>query len=69
MSVQDLYQKKIKPMSVSERYKLATLIMKNLGLQDLPEYIDTWTEEDIKEASLHSFRIFNERYPEDDDLV
>lgn len=56
MTVEELYDQRIKPLSAPERFRLAALILNDIPPQSVVDYSGEWSEEDVREASLHSFR-------------
>jgi len=56
MTVEELYDQRIRPLPASERFRLAALILNDIPPQSVADYSGEWSDEDIREASLHSFR-------------
>ena len=56
MTVNQLYEQTIKPLSPAERLRLATLILNDISPPSVVDYSDEWSEEDKRDAALHSFR-------------
>jgi hypothetical protein len=55
MSVQELYQHAIKPLSPRERLKLATLILNDIPPQAVVDDSDEWSEEDHRDFNQASW--------------
>jgi len=51
-----IYNQFVKPLPPSERLKLATLILNDIPPQAVVDYSEEWTEEDMRDATLYSFR-------------
>lgn len=51
-----IYQQMIKPLSPSERFKLATMILNDIPPRAVVDYSEEWTEEDMRDAVLYSLR-------------
>jgi hypothetical protein len=51
-----IYGQVIKPLPVSQRLRLATMILNDIPPQAVVDYSEEWTEEDMRDASLYSFR-------------
>jgi hypothetical protein len=49
MSVQELYDQTIKPLSPAERFQLATLILTNIPPESIVDYSHEWSEEDYED--------------------
>lgn len=56
MTVNQLYEQTIKPLAPAERLRLATLILNDIPPQSVVDYSDEWSEEDMRDAALHSLR-------------
>lgn len=54
MTVQELYQQTITSLPAPERLQLAVLILNDIPPASVSEYSETWGDDDLKEASLHS---------------
>ena len=56
MTVEEVYSQVVESLPLSERLKLATLILNNIPPQAVVDYSEEWTEEDMHDATLYSFR-------------
>ncbi|MGQ9630798.1 MAG: hypothetical protein ACUVXI_10890 [bacterium] len=56
MTAEEVYSQVVKPLPPSERLKLATLILNDIPPRAIVDYSEEWTEEDMREATLYSFR-------------
>jgi hypothetical protein len=56
MTIQEMYEQSIKPWPPAERLRLATLILNEIPPQEAANYSDDWTEEDMRDLTLHSLR-------------
>ncbi|NCO33276.1 MAG: hypothetical protein COZ06_35745 [Armatimonadetes bacterium CG_4_10_14_3_um_filter_66_18] len=61
-----IYSKVVKPLPASERFKLAALILEQISPRGVVDYSEEWTEEDMREATLHSFRRAARSFGEED---
>jgi hypothetical protein len=69
MTIEEIYDEAIKPLPPSERFRLATLILNEIPPQSVVDIRDAWTEEDMRDISAYSARLFTARFPEEDNLV
>ncbi len=69
MTIEEIYNEAIKPLSPSERFRLATLILNEIPPQSVVDVRDVWNEQDMRDLAAYSARLFAARYPEEDDLV
>ena len=70
MTVQELYDDRVKPLPANERIRLASLILGDLAaVADAApvDVSDDWTDEDIADMTAHSMRYAEERYPSEPD--
>jgi hypothetical protein len=51
MTVNQLYEQTIKPLSPAERLRLATLILNGIPPQSVVDYSDEWSEEDMRDMT------------------
>jgi hypothetical protein len=56
MTIQELYNQSIKPLPAADRLRLAALILNDIPPAAVADYSEEWTDEDIREATLHSWR-------------
>ena len=57
-TVQETYTQLARTLSLTEKLHLANLLLNELSHQNVTivEYSDSWTDEDLKDVSLHSMR-------------
>jgi len=67
MTVEEVYSQVVEPLSLSERLKLATLILNDIPPHAVMNYSDEWTEEDMRDATLYSFRRATQSFGEEVD--
>jgi hypothetical protein len=56
MTIQELYEQSIKPLPAPDRLRLATLILGDISPELVIDDSDEWTEEDLRDITLHSLR-------------
>ena len=61
-----VYAEVIKPLPLSERLKLATMILNDIPPQCIVDYSDEWSEEDIREFSATSWNYITRRLEEEE---
>ena len=54
-NAEKVYSQVVKPLPLSERLKLATLILNDIPSQAVVDYAEEWTEEDMRDFSDHSW--------------
>jgi protoheme ferro-lyase len=64
MTAQELYETTIKRLPPADRLRLATLILNGLLPETRENYSEEWTEEDMRETTLHSFNRAAESFGE-----
>ena len=69
MAIEEIYNEAIKPLSPSERFRLATLILNEIPPQSVVDVRDAWDEEDMRDVAAYSARLFAAEYPEEDNVV
>ena len=69
MTIEEIYDEAIKPLPPSERFRLATLILNEILPQSVVDIRDAWNEEDMRDISAYSARLFTADFPEEDELV
>ncbi len=47
MTLSDVYEQMIKPMSAADRLRLATLILNDIPPRAVADYREEWNEEDV----------------------
>jgi protoheme ferro-lyase len=55
MTVKELYDQSIKPLSTTDRYQLATMILSEIPVQAVVDYREEWSEEDLREFTRSSW--------------
>ncbi len=66
MTVLDIYQQTIKPLSTTERLQLARLILNDIPPQAVVDYREDWTEEDYRDFSKASWDHINRALEEEE---
>ena len=56
MTIQEMYEQSIKPLAASERLRLAALILNDIPSHAVVDYSEDWTDEDMRDLTLHSLR-------------
>ena len=56
MTIQEMYEQSIRPLPAPERFRLAVLILNDIPPLALVDYSDEWSEDDLRDWSLHSLR-------------
>jgi hypothetical protein len=69
MTVEQLYEQAIKPLSEDDRLRLAAIILAEFPQITLVDERDDWSEEDLHDFTAASLRYFDATYPEEDELV
>ena len=54
-TAEEVYSHVIKPLPLSERLKLATLILNDLPPQAIVDYREEWTDEDVHDFAVYSW--------------
>lgn len=65
-AMEKLYQQAIKPLPVSVRLQLASLILHDISPIDSDTYSDEWTVEDMDEITAYSFSLAEMSFDEDE---
>jgi hypothetical protein len=70
-TIQEIYQSIIATLPLSDRLRLAALILNDLTQQNVAviDASDTWTEEDQLELTSFSLQYANSLFPDDEDMV
>jgi len=55
-TAEEVYGQVVKSLPISDRFKLAMLILNDIPPQAVVDYSEEWTEEDMRDATLYSFR-------------
>jgi len=69
MTIEEIYDETIKPLPPSDRFRLATLILSEIPPQSVVDIRDAWNEQDMRDVTAYSARLFAAEYPEEDNLV
>jgi hypothetical protein len=56
MTVHQLYEQIIKPLSIADRLHLATLILNDIPPQAVVDYSDAWSDEDLNDFRQASWQ-------------
>jgi hypothetical protein len=64
MTVEQLYEQAIKPLSADDRLRLATFIVAEFPQITLVDKRDDWSEEDWRDVTAASLRYFETAYPD-----
>jgi len=55
-ALEKLYERSIRPLPAGQRLRLATLILNDIPPLSVGEYREDWSEDDMRDATLHSLR-------------
>ena len=56
MTIQEMYEQSIKPLPAPDRLRMATLILNEIPAELVIDDSDEWTDEDLRDFTLHSLR-------------
>ena len=56
ITAEEVYGPVVHPLALSERLKLATLILNDIPPQAVVDYSEEWTEEDMRDLTIYSLR-------------
>jgi hypothetical protein len=70
-TIQEIYQSIVATLTLSDRLRLAALILNDLTQQDVAviDASNTWTEEDQLELTSFSLQYANSIFPDDEEMV
>ena len=70
-TVQEIYQNIVRNLSVSDRLRLAALILNDLTQQNvaLIDASNTWTDQDQLELTSFSLQYANSLFPDEEEMV
>lgn len=70
-TAQQVYSETVQTMTLSERLRLAAMILENLSETAAPvlDYSDTWTDEDVRDLTAHSLAYADSLYPEETEIA
>jgi hypothetical protein len=55
LTVEEIYEA-ARPLAASDKLQLARRLLTDIPAESIVDYNDSWSEEDIREATLHSLR-------------
>lgn len=64
-TAEEIYGQVVKPLSPSERLKLATMILNDIPPQAIVDYGEEWTEEDYHDFAVASWAYITQRLEEE----
>jgi hypothetical protein len=67
MTIQEIYDRTIKPLPASERLRLAALILNDIPPQALVDYSEEWSEADLADFSRATWQHIDNSLGEQDD--
>ena len=56
MTVEQVYAGIVRPLRAADRLRLATLILNDIPPEAVADYSEEWTEEDMRDATRHSWQ-------------
>ena len=56
MTLTDIYNQNVKPLSPADRLRLAKLILEDIPAEWVVDYSDEWTEEDYEDFSRNTWQ-------------
>lgn len=65
-TAEEVYNQVVKPLPPPERLKLAAIILNNIPPEAVVDYSEEWTEEDLRDATLWSFRRATQSFGEEE---
>ncbi len=70
-TAEDVYAASVQSLPLSERLRLATLILAELSqaAASVLDFSDSWSDEDMQDLAIHSLRHASAAYPEESDLA
>lgn len=64
MTAKEIYNQVVKPLPVSERFELATMILNDIHPRAIVDYSEEWTEEDYRDFAMASWDYITQRLEE-----
>lgn len=61
MSVQELYETSVRPLTAAQRLELATLILQGIPASAMVDESDEWTEEDLDDFARAGWKVIEQR--------
>jgi hypothetical protein len=55
-TAEEVYDQVVKPLSLQERLKLATIILNGIPPQAVVDYSEAWSDEDIRDFTAASWK-------------
>ena len=70
-TIQDIYQKVVSPLSLSDRIQLAALILNDITEKNIEviDSSDTWTEQDRLDITSFSLKYAANLFPDEEEIV
>ena len=65
-TAETVYSQVVKALPPSERFKLATMILKDISPNAVVDYSEEWTEEDYRDFSAASWAYIGDRLEEEE---
>jgi len=62
-----VYAEVIKPLPLSERLKLATMILNDIPPQCIVDYSEEWSEEDMQDLTRHTLQYAAQSFGEEEE--
>lgn len=56
LNVEEFYEQTVKCMPAPDRLRLATLILNDIPPNAVVDYSDEWTDEDLRDLTIHTLR-------------
>ena len=66
-TAEEVYAQIVKPLPASERLKLATMILNDIPPLSVVDYSDEWSDEDIRDLTIHTLRYAAESFGEEEE--
>jgi hypothetical protein len=67
MTMQEIYERTIKPLPAADRLRLAALILNDIPARAVVDYSEEWTEEDLADFSRATWGHISTDLDEQDD--
>ena len=69
MTVQELYESRIKFLTATERLQLATIILKEIPPQAVVDYREEWSDEDMADLKKEAWRKIETAFEDEPDYA
>jgi hypothetical protein len=66
-TAEEIYSRLVKALPLSERLKLATMILNDIPPQSVVDYSDDWSEEDMRDLTAHSMKYAAQSFGEEEE--